>query len=246
MNEFHLVAQAKGGVGKSLIASLVGQYKIDHQKAPTICVDIDPLNNTFSQYKSLNVGFIDVTENGKEIVPNKFDAMINGCSNSSDDFVVDSGASVFISLMRYLSQDRILDALATDLGKTVFVHTIVVGGQAQQFTLDGLQHLLNEVPDLPNVKIVVWENEFFGPVSVEGHGIEKLKIVKEAKDRIAGFVTLNSSESSDAFNNEFKDYAASHLTMRDVAESEGLQFASKLRLNRFSKNIFEQLDAVIG
>ncbi|MGB4064341.1 MAG: hypothetical protein WBK19_11015 [Azonexus sp.] len=244
MNEFHIIAQAKGGVGKSLVSSIVGQFKRDHQQVPTICVDIDPLNNTFSQFKSLEVGFVDVTENGKEIVPTKFDTMINAVADNESDFVVDSGASVFISLMRYLNQDRILSGLAEDLNKKVFVHTIIVGGQAKKFTLDGLAYLLNEVPNHPNVKIVVWINEHFGPVEIDSQPIENLKIVADAKDRMAGFITLHTNDS-DAFNIEFEQYTTNHQTLNDVL-SDNPTFASKRRIDRFMKDVFGQLEIVVG
>lgn len=243
MNEFHLVAQAKGGIGKSLVASLVGQYKRDYKQAPAVCVDIDPLNNTFAQFKSLDVGFVDVTEGGKAIIPGKFDTFINAAAESEADFVVDSGASVFISLMNYLTQDSIIRALAEDLNKKVFIHTILVGGQAKKFTLDGLGTLLHDVPNHPNVKIVVWINEFFGPLEIDGHPVQKLKIIKEAQDRIAGFITLRCKES-DVFNVEFKNYCEQHKTLADVKEGKP-QFAAKLRLETFTKDIFSQIDAAI-
>lgn len=238
MNEVHLIAQAKGGVGKSLISSLVGQYKQDHKQVPTVCVDIDPLNNTFAQFKSLNVAFVDVTESGKTIVPTKFDKMVNAVAESDEDFVIDSGASVFISLMSYLSQDQLLGALA-DAGKTIFVHTIVVGGQAQSFTVDGLAYLLRDVPDHANIKIVVWKNEHFGHV---GGAVDAL--IEKNAHRIAGVVVLGASES-DAFNLQFKEFNDAHQTLKDVSET-GVPFATKLRINNFQKNIYGQLDAAVG
>jgi CO dehydrogenase nickel-insertion accessory protein CooC1 len=48
----HLSLQGKGGVGKSLIASLLAQFYKDHG-VRAICVDTDPVNQTFSQYAAL-------------------------------------------------------------------------------------------------------------------------------------------------------------------------------------------------
>ena len=48
----HLSLQGKGGVGKSLAASILAQYFIARGK-PVRCVDSDPVNKTLSQYAAL-------------------------------------------------------------------------------------------------------------------------------------------------------------------------------------------------
>ena len=45
----HLTLQGKGGVGKSLVASILAQY-FRHRGAEIHCLDTDPVNQTFSQY----------------------------------------------------------------------------------------------------------------------------------------------------------------------------------------------------
>ena len=48
----HLTLQGKGGVGKSLIASVLAQY---HRQTglDVRCIDTDPVNRTFAQYGAL-------------------------------------------------------------------------------------------------------------------------------------------------------------------------------------------------
>ena len=50
----HLSLQGKGGVGKSLIASILAQF-FRHKGEEIQCVDTDPVNQTFSQYSALHV-----------------------------------------------------------------------------------------------------------------------------------------------------------------------------------------------
>ena len=53
-NTIHLSLQGKGGVGKSLTASILAQYLISRGMAVR-CVDTDPVNRTLTQYKRLDV-----------------------------------------------------------------------------------------------------------------------------------------------------------------------------------------------
>ena len=48
-NSIHLSLQGKGGVGKSLIASILAQYFRDRGR-DIHCIDTDPVNSTLFQY----------------------------------------------------------------------------------------------------------------------------------------------------------------------------------------------------
>lgn len=54
MAKIHMVLQGKGGVGKSMIAATIAQYKAGKGQKP-LCIDTDPVNATFEGYKALNV-----------------------------------------------------------------------------------------------------------------------------------------------------------------------------------------------
>ena len=45
----HLSLQGKGGVGKSLVASLLAQYFRDRKGMSVRCIDADPVNQTLAQ-----------------------------------------------------------------------------------------------------------------------------------------------------------------------------------------------------
>ncbi len=57
----NLLLQGKGGVGKSLIASLLAQFYKD-RGVHAICVDTDPVCRTFSQYNALGAQPFQVTD----------------------------------------------------------------------------------------------------------------------------------------------------------------------------------------
>ena len=54
------------------------------------------------------------------------------------------------------------------------LHTVVTGGQSILDTMNGLQALLVNFPDAP---VVVWLNECFGKVEMEGDSVEDSKVV---------------------------------------------------------------------
>src|ERR1051325_6140975 len=53
--EIHMTLQGKGGVGKSLVASVLAQY-FGEQGRVVRCVDTDPVNRTLAQYSALGAG----------------------------------------------------------------------------------------------------------------------------------------------------------------------------------------------
>jgi CO dehydrogenase nickel-insertion accessory protein CooC1 len=61
--QVHLILQGKGGVGKSLISSILGQYSQSRKITPH-CFDTDPVNATFAQYQALQAEHINVLRRG--------------------------------------------------------------------------------------------------------------------------------------------------------------------------------------
>ncbi len=71
MASIHLILQGKGGVGKSMIAAFIAQYKLGKGKLP-LCLDTDPVNASFEAYKSLKVSRLSILQH-EEIDPRRFD-----------------------------------------------------------------------------------------------------------------------------------------------------------------------------
>ena len=70
MAKIHMILQGKGGVGKSLIAAILAQYKMGTGQQP-LCIDTDPVNATFHGFEKLNVKRLQIMEN-EEINPRNF------------------------------------------------------------------------------------------------------------------------------------------------------------------------------
>src|SRR6202012_4577358 len=123
----HFVMQGKGGVGKSYISSLLAQY-FGEKSGPLQCVDTDPVNATFAQYKRLKAQHLNILRRGT-IHEKRFDELIDRICEGDGVFVVDTGATTFVPMWNYFVENEILQFLA-EQNRSVFVHAIVTGGQA--------------------------------------------------------------------------------------------------------------------
>jgi len=241
MNNVHLVMQGKGGVGKSLAAVLVAQY-LQSLGGKVICADTDPVNATFAQYKSLDVAHVEIAKDGN-VIQSKFDPLIEMIVQTDADFVIDNGSATFLPLTKYLAENDIYQIMS-EHGKKVFVHSVLTGGQAKTDTYNGFAELLGKVNQY--AKVVVWENEFWGPVEYEGHPITSTKLFKESDraGKIAGIVKIVDRSQSDAFVEDMKKMTSNHMTLADVNASEEFNFLAKNRLKKIVDSVFVELSQV--
>ena len=127
MAKIHMILQGKGGVGKSLIAAILAQYKMSTGQQP-LCIDTDPVNATFHGFKELNVKRLQIMEN-EEINPRHFDTLVELIAPATDDVIIDNGASSFVPLSHYLNSNQV-PALLQEMGHELVVHTVITGSQA--------------------------------------------------------------------------------------------------------------------
>ncbi len=103
----HLVLQGKGGVGKSFVSSILAQY-FRTKSAPVHCLDTDPVNATFAQYRLLGAEHLKVLKRG--IVNEKeFDVFVQRVCKGQGVFIVDTGATTFVPLWNYILENQILE-----------------------------------------------------------------------------------------------------------------------------------------
>lgn len=242
MNNLHLILQGKGGVGKSLIAVLLAQY-LQSKTGHVICADTDPVNRTFSKYLALDVASIEIAEGGN-VVQRKFDPLMEMIVSTEADFVIDNGAATFLPLTRYLVENDIYKIMF-EHGKKVYIHSVLVGGQAQSDTYDGLAELLAKVDK--HAKVVIWENEFWGKVKFEGVPITSSKLYKDADKagKIGGLVNIVDRSQSDTFVGDIKQMTSNNLTLVDVMASKDFNFLAKNRLQKVFGEVFSELDKII-
>lgn len=233
----HLILQGKGGVGKSLVASVIGQYFRDRGKA-AVCIDTDPVNQTLAQYQALGAEHLKLMTDGRVDV-RLFDQLMERLLTEPHSFVIDNGASTFIALWDYIQENAVVQTLEQS-GRNVFLHSVVTGGQAMLDTLSGLHDVASKCPAR---NLVVWANEFFGPVEYEGKRLSDMKVFTRHRDRIRGTVTI-PKRSSDTFGRDVEEMLRAKLTFAEVIEDRKFSIMSRQRLTLVRRELFDQLDAL--
>lgn len=236
----HLTLQGKGGVGKSFVSALLAQYLIDKGGAPT-CIDTDPVNCTFSEYKAFTAKRIELL-NGSRINERNFDQLMELIFNQEEgDFVVDSGASTFVPLSNYLVENRAVEMLI-EAGKEVIVHPVVTGGQALFDTLNGLDSLATQFSK--SAGIIVWLNEYFGDISHDNKPFESMKIYQKHRERLSGIVRI-ARQNPDTFGRDVEEMLNSKLTFAEAIGNGQFTMMAKQRLRMVQKAIYGQMDLVL-
>ncbi len=234
----NLVLQGKGGVGKSVIASFLTQHYRDHDIAP-ICVDTDPVNATFAGYSAFDVRRLVLMED-EDINQRAFDGLIEMIMTSDEPdavMVVDNGAASFVPLGSYLAGNEAISVL-TEAGHEVRLHTVLTGGQALEDTFKGLVSLSHTFPDTP---IVVWMNEFFGPLSHNGVSLELSSEYKALAPRILAQITLPSVKM-ETFGHDLKQMLAARQTFAEAMASDRYSIMARQRLKMYWRKVGARIE----
>jgi len=235
----HLTLQGKGGVGKSLVASVLAQY-LREKGRDVRCIDTDPVNRTFAQYAALAADRLNLRDEHNRIEQRAFDSLIERFLNEeAATFVVDNGASTFLPLWHYLLENSALDYLRQN-GRRVYVHTVITGGQALLDTLNGFHELAQTTAER---NIVVWVNEYFGRVEAEGKKFSEMAAYRENSDKVCGAVVF-SKRNQDTFGRDVEEMIAAKLTFYEAISAAKLPIMAKQRLKIVQRDLFEQLDRV--
>lgn len=236
MATIHFILQGKGGVGKSMIASMLYQALLHYEKEVQ-AFDTDPVNATLDRYTEFNVTKIDIMKNG-DIDPRQFDTLFEGLMNAPAEshVIVDNGASSFVALGAYLQQNDVLPTLLEE-GHKVYFHSVVTGGQAIVDTVDGLAELADGFPESP---VVVWLNPFFGEISLDGKEFEEFKVYKNHEDQIHALIYLPDVPKA-TYGKDLEELFAKRQSFNAGISTAGI--AVKSRLRRYWAQILEKIQS---
>lgn len=233
----HIALQGKGGVGKSLISAILSQYLLS--KGQAVCgIDADPVNQTFSEYHGLRVECLNLLREGS-IDQREFDLLMERFLKENGTFVVDTGASTFIPLWHYILENHALDHLRQK-GKRVFIHSVITGGQSLNDTLNGFEALAETTREK---NIVVWLNEYFGPVLQDGAGFVDMAICKKHANKLHGAVAI-ARRTAGTFGRDMEEMISRKLTFDEAVKAADFTIMARQRLLVVQRDLFEQLDRV--
>ena len=242
----HLTMQGKGGVGKTFVAAILAQYissTLD-ESGKLAVVDTDPVNATLSEYNAFEVQHLDIQDkDSTRINERSFDQLIEQMADAPDThFVVDNGAASFVPLSNYLIENTAIEMLL-DMGREIWVHPVITGGQGMMDTLNGLAQLIDQMPE--TVKIVVWKNTFFGDIEQDGKTFEQMNVYKKNADRIHAVVEI-PKYSADTYGVDIKQMLQQKLSFAQAVESPGFGLMSRQRLKNAQRDIFDRVGEVLG
>lgn len=236
-NDVHLILQGKGGVGKSLCASILAQYL--GQNSEITCIDTDPVNQTLANYRALNAQHINLLD-GSRIDERQFDHLMERLLSENGTFIVDNGASSFVPLSNYLIENNAFEMLR-EVGRRVYLHTVITGSQALMDTLSGFVALATQTPEQ---NIVVWLNEYFGNIEIEKDGELKtffdITAYVENKEKIYGTVLI-AKRNQDTFGKDMQQMVSAKLTFAEALNDPTFSIMARQRLKTVRNDVFEQL-----
>lgn len=232
----HFVLLAKGGVGKSFVANMLIQYLKDECGKDILAIDADPANSSLAaipafQAESFPFGSSDGSD---EII----DDMMERIGEAGKDVVVDTGAACFGPLIEYLKDSGIQEAMLEEAGVRFVIHTIATGGNGAIFTAAGIGSIIENFP--PDTPVIVWQNEYFGPVEVEGRPFEEWAVARQNPDRFHGIVTLKEWRRN-TYGRDLSRMLKDGLTFAEAQQQEGYRLTTRSRLFRIRKQIFDSI-----
>jgi len=236
MARIHMVLQGKGGVGKSMISAIIAQYKVGQGEKP-LCIDTDPVNATFEGYKALNVHRLNIMD-GDEINTRNFDALIEMIAKTTDDVIIDNGASSFVPLSHYILSNQV-PTLLKEMNHELVIHTIITGGQALIDTVSGFAQLVSQFPE--ECLFVVWLNPYDGPIEHEGKSFEQLKAYTSNRSRVSAFIQIPTLKP-ETYGRDFSEMLQNRQTFDEALADSSLPIMARQRLKIVKGQIFSQLE----
>ena len=197
MSKAHVFFQFKGGVGKSTLAAMFAEHKME-RGVDIVALDADPMNQSLAAYEGLNVQIVNLLEDktvSKHKVDDLMDSMFEIAEERADvEFIIDVGASSYPVISKYFEVNAVFDVLEEE-GITPIVHCPMVGSDMYYDTAAGLASVIKR---FPQTKIVLWLNSFFGEVcDVSRVPFEGTVLYEQCKKNIMGVVHIPQIDKED-------------------------------------------------
>lgn len=234
----HLILQGKGGVGKSVIASWLSEFLIMRGKSVQ-CIDGDPVNRSLWQYKALRADKLDVVNLDGLIQRTRYDSLLERFVTEDAVFVVDSGATAFMPFWTYVIETEMMRILR-EASRHVYIHVPISGGEMLNDTLLGFKTLAESTTER---NLVVWMNEYFGPVLHDGKPFEQMQVYIEHQAKVLASVGI-PQRSPDTYGQTIRRMREKKLTFREAAECPDFMLAERSRIHIVQRDLFNQLEGL--
>jgi hypothetical protein len=228
--------KGKGGVGKSVVASWLAEF-LTSRGQKVSAIDADPINRSLGQYKGLKPELLDLVNADGLVERNRFDTLVERFAMSGGSFVVDAGATAFLPLWTYILETELIRVLQ-EAGRTVYIHIPVSGREMLNDTLLGFKTLAESAMDR---SLVVWLNEYFGPVTRDGKDFNEMQVYLDNRDKILAVVGMQQ-RSADTYGETVRRMRERKMTFGEAMQSPDFMLAQRSRLHIVRRDLFEQLE----
>jgi hypothetical protein len=233
----HLVLQGKGGVGKTVVAGWLTEFLM-HRGQPVHCIDGDPVNRSLAQYKALPVEKLDLVNQDGVVIRSRYDALVDRFLSEEAVFVLDNGATAFLPFWTYVVESNI-PAVLREAGRRVYVHVPISGGEMLNDTLLGFRTLAETAAEK---SLVVWINEYFGPVARDGKTFDQMQVYLEHREKVLTSIGI-PQRPPDTFGENIRRMREKKLTFEEaIRTTTAFYLLEKSRLFRVQQELFEQLE----
>ena len=213
MKKLHFIMQGKGGVGKTLVSSVLAQYYL--QNGCISAIDTDPVNKSFCNFKKFNAFSLPLLEEA-EIRKDNFDIMIGKIlETDAPNVIIDNGASSFVPLNKY-----ILDTDCLSLFQENDCEVYPSGSALPRFA--------------------VWLNPFFGKIESAGKSFKEFGVYEKAHEQI-NYIIEMPDQDRQLFGNLIANMLKSGQTFDEAYEDPSLLLPQKHRIKITKQRFFDAI-----
>lgn len=235
----HIACTGKGGAGKSTVASILAQilWQITGQRP--LVLDLDVSNPSICRVEALGATFVNVTDDEMNILPAKFDQVIETILDSdAQHIVLDVGAPTYLSFMQYMVKEDGLAVLKA-AGVRVLMHMPLLGGPAVGFTSNAIETTLRA-----GEHVIVWENPKDGMPMIDGIRFADSIVAKHyaAQLGIVHMPLLNAALEE----KDFQKMAGGFLTFAQATADKSFTVMARHRLAKLWDAYVAQADTMMG
>ena len=206
----HLILQGKGGIGKSVVASWLAEFLMGRGQ-PVCCIDGDPVNRSLGQYKALAAEKLDLVNQDGVVMRSRYDPLTERFMKEESVFVVDSGATAFLPFWTYILESDVITVLR-EAGRRVYTHIPISGGEMLNDSLLGFRTLAETAAEK---SLVVWINEYFGPVESNGKTFDQMQVYLDNREKVVASIGL-PQRSPDTFAANVRKMREKKLTFQEA------------------------------
>ncbi len=235
----HLILQGKGGIGRSVVESWLAEFLMKRGQRVR-CIDGDPVNRSFAQYKAFSAEKLDLLNADGVLDRTRYDVLFERFLAEDAVFVVDSGATAFLSFWSYLVESDLIPTLRT-AGRKVYVHVPIGGGEMLNDTLIGFKTFAEIATDR---NLVVWIDEYFGTIARDGKAFSQMQVYLDNQDKVLTAIGI-PQRSPDTFGQTTRRMREKKLTFEEAILQEEFFIVDKSRLFRVQTELFAQLEQTL-